>query len=60
MAIHDGETNMKDLAPNKDKLDFKNEIYPGWVMGENRKEDGGLLQWDVFANAKLIEPVRTI
>lgn len=29
-------------------------------MGENWKEDGGLLEWDVFGNAKLIEPGRTI
>lgn len=29
-------------------------------MGANWKEDEGLLESDVFANAKRIEPVRTI
>lgn len=60
MDIHKGETNMKDLFPNKDKSNFKMKFTLDELWKENWKEGEGLLKGDVFANVSLIEPGRTI
>lgn len=40
MDIHKGEINMKDLAPNKDKLNFKMKFTLGelWEQTERKME----------------------